>query len=63
MQVGEKQLNPFFCSPGPGLAFIVFPQAIAMMPFPQLWAVCFFFMLLLLGIDTMVSWHNILYVL
>ncbi|XP_011602002.2 sodium- and chloride-dependent betaine transporter-like [Takifugu rubripes] len=38
---------------GPGLAFIAFPQAIAMMPLPQLWAVCFFFMLLLLGIDTM----------
>ncbi|CAB1352346.1 unnamed protein product [Coregonus sp. 'balchen'] len=37
---------------GPGLAFIAFPQAAAMMPFPQLWTVCFFFMLLLLGIDT-----------
>uniref|UniRef100_H3CF09 Uncharacterized protein n=1 Tax=Tetraodon nigroviridis TaxID=99883 RepID=H3CF09_TETNG len=40
---------------GPGLAFIAFPQAIAMMPLPQLWAVCFFVMLLLLGIDTMFS--------
>ncbi|XP_075888852.1 sodium- and chloride-dependent betaine transporter-like [Nelusetta ayraudi] len=37
---------------GPGLAFIAFPQAIAMMPFPQLWAVCFFLMLILLGLDT-----------
>ncbi|KAM9843147.1 sodium- and chloride-dependent GABA transporter 2-like [Aulostomus maculatus] len=37
---------------GPGLAFIAFPQAVAMMPLPQLWAACFFIMLLLLGLDT-----------
>uniref|UniRef100_UPI003AB0A346 sodium- and chloride-dependent GABA transporter 2-like n=1 Tax=Centroberyx gerrardi TaxID=166262 RepID=UPI003AB0A346 len=38
---------------GPGLAFIAFPQAAAMMPLPQLWAACFFFMLILLGLDTL----------
>ncbi|KAM3863781.1 sodium- and chloride-dependent GABA transporter 3-like [Diretmus argenteus] len=38
---------------GPGLAFIAFPQAVAMMPLPQLWAVCFFIMLILLGLDTL----------
>uniref|UniRef100_A0A673JDC6 Uncharacterized protein n=1 Tax=Sinocyclocheilus rhinocerous TaxID=307959 RepID=A0A673JDC6_9TELE len=37
---------------GPGLAFIAYPQAEAMMPFPQLWAVCFFIMIILLGLDT-----------
>ncbi|XP_036949652.1 sodium- and chloride-dependent betaine transporter-like isoform X2 [Acanthopagrus latus] len=37
---------------GPGLAFIAFPQAVAMMPVPQLWAACFFIMLFLLGLDT-----------
>ncbi|XP_061574892.1 sodium- and chloride-dependent GABA transporter 2-like [Cololabis saira] len=37
---------------GPGLAFIAYPQAIAMMPLPQLWSVCFFVMLILLGLDT-----------
>ncbi|XP_030621056.1 sodium- and chloride-dependent GABA transporter 2-like [Chanos chanos] len=37
---------------GPGLAFIAYPQAIAMMPLPQLWSVCFFIMLILLGLDT-----------
>ncbi|XP_063761023.1 sodium- and chloride-dependent betaine transporter-like [Eleginops maclovinus] len=37
---------------GPGLAFIAFPQAVAMMPLPQLWAACFFLMLILLGLDT-----------
>ncbi|XP_056334167.1 sodium- and chloride-dependent GABA transporter 2-like isoform X2 [Danio aesculapii] len=37
---------------GPGLAFIAYPQAVAMMPFPQLWAVCFFIMIVFLGLDT-----------
>ncbi|XP_053354684.1 sodium- and chloride-dependent GABA transporter 2-like [Clarias gariepinus] len=37
---------------GPGLAFIAYPRAVAMMPFPQLWAFCFFFMIVLLGLDT-----------
>uniref|UniRef100_A0A8C3G666 Transporter n=1 Tax=Cyclopterus lumpus TaxID=8103 RepID=A0A8C3G666_CYCLU len=37
---------------GPGLAFIAYPQATAMMPFPQFWTVCFFLMLILLSVDT-----------
>ncbi|XP_067116061.1 sodium- and chloride-dependent GABA transporter 2-like isoform X2 [Osmerus mordax] len=37
---------------GPGLAFIVYPRAVAMMPVPQLWAVCFFLMIIMLGLDT-----------
>ncbi|KAF7652993.1 hypothetical protein LDENG_00089030, partial [Lucifuga dentata] len=37
---------------GPGLAFIAYPQAVAMMPLPQLWAICFFIMIILLGLDT-----------
>ncbi|XP_068450306.1 sodium- and chloride-dependent GABA transporter 2-like [Clinocottus analis] len=37
---------------GPGLAFIAYPRAVAMMPFPQLWAICFFVMVILLGADT-----------
>ncbi|XP_028430646.1 sodium- and chloride-dependent GABA transporter 2 isoform X1 [Perca flavescens] len=37
---------------GPGLAFIAYPRAVAMMPFPQLWAICFFIMVILLGADT-----------
>ncbi|XP_035760171.1 sodium- and chloride-dependent betaine transporter-like, partial [Neolamprologus brichardi] len=36
----------------PGLAFIAYPQAVAMMPQPQLWSICFFVMLILLGLDT-----------
>uniref|UniRef100_A0A8P4G8H9 Transporter n=1 Tax=Dicentrarchus labrax TaxID=13489 RepID=A0A8P4G8H9_DICLA len=37
---------------GPGLAFIAYPQATAMMPLPQFWTVCFFLMLFLLTVDT-----------
>lgn len=44
---------------GPGLIFVVYPQAMAKMPYAQLWAVMFFFMLLCLGLNSQVSWRSL----
>lgn len=37
---------------GPGLAFVVYPTAVSLMPFASFWAFAFFFMLVLVGIDS-----------
>lgn len=37
---------------GPGLVFVVYPQALAKMPYANVWAVLFFCMLLMLGVDS-----------
>ncbi|XP_076235987.1 solute carrier family 6 member inebriated [Calliopsis andreniformis] len=37
---------------GPGLVFVVYPQALAKMPVSQLWAVLFFFMLVCLSLNS-----------
>lgn len=55
----KTPFNTSVLPPGPGLAFIAFPQAVAMMPLPQLWAMCFFVMLILLGLDTQVTLQRI----
>ncbi|XP_075547411.1 sodium-dependent proline transporter-like [Dermacentor variabilis] len=39
-------------SAGPGLAFITYPEALSLIPFPNLWAVLFFAMLFFLGVDS-----------
>ncbi|KAF7207870.1 sodium- and chloride-dependent GABA transporter 2-like, partial [Nothobranchius furzeri] len=37
---------------GPGLVFIAYPRAVALMPLPQLWAIFFFIMIIFLGLDS-----------
>jgi SNF family Na+-dependent transporter len=40
---------------GAGLAFILYPDAVARFPFGQIWSIVFFLMLLLLGFGTQFS--------
>ena len=37
---------------GQGLVFVVYPEAISTLPYPNVWAIVFFLMLLTLGLDS-----------
>ncbi|XP_015773091.1 PREDICTED: sodium- and chloride-dependent GABA transporter 1-like [Acropora digitifera] len=44
---------------GPDLVFIALPAALAQLPVPQVWAVLFMFMLIMLGLDTQVNGNQL----
>ena len=49
----------FFLLLGPDLVFIAFPAALAQLPVPQVWAVLFMFMLIMLGLDSQVNGNQL----
>ena len=46
---------------GAELTFVIFPMALNLMPFTNLWAILFFVMMTCLGIDTMFGYNEYIF--
>ena len=40
---------------GPGLAFVTYPSALAKIPFAPFWSICFFLVVVMVGLDSAAS--------
>ena len=58
-QVASKSIQEV-AKDGSSLVFIVYPEAISILPVPQFWSIMFFLMLITLGLDSSVRINYIL---
>ena len=56
-EISGREINDV-AEQGSTLVFIVYPEAIATMPWAPVWAIFFFLMLLTLGLDSSVIIHE-----